>query len=330
MPPVLAAISVLVVIATGDPADGSTRTMEHALRAALGPDAVIVMRTSPAGATDEALVSAAAADRTTLIGVVSWSDHQRRATLHFVTLPEGRWSDREIRFDASDAAPERGRTIGFALASMVPDDALAARDHAAAEPPRAPVVPLPSVAPPPPDPKEAAAPLPRSYRMGVDAAALAVTGLGGYGGGVGAVLGFRVSLAGPLAGRAALGARVGEIGPAQATSRVLSGGLGAAWQVSLDARGQWGIGARADALVLHHEVSHFSADDLSANARSRFVPAFDAALEGTFRFAESAAVVTAAGTEVALGQTKVVVKGREVASLPPARLFAEAGLRLLF
>ena len=85
-----------------------------------------------------------------------------------------------------------------------------------------------------------------------------------------------------------------------------------------------------DVLVLHHQISHFSGDEATAVDQARFLPAFDAALEGTLRFAESAAVVSAFGTEAALGTTRVVVKGREVASLPPARLFAEVGLRLLF
>lgn len=328
MLPVLAAISVLVVIATGDPADGSTRTIEQALRAALGPDAVIVMRTTATGATDDALAASATADHTTLVSVVSWSDQQRRATIHFVTPPEGRWSDREIRFDAADAAPERGRTIGFALASMVPAEALATRDRPEAPRPPA-LVPPPDVLPPQ-MPGEVLAPLPRAHRMGVDASGLAASGLGGFGGGVGAVVGFRAPFAGALAGRVAVGARTGEIGPAQATSRVISGGLGVAWQPWLDGRRRWAVGARIDALVLHQAVSHFSGDDPTAVDQARFLPGFDAALEGTFRFAESAAVVGAFGTEAALGTTRVVVKGREVASLPPGRLFAEVGLRLLF
>jgi len=329
MLPVLAAISVLVVIATGDPADGSTRTIEQALRTALGADAVIVVRTTPTGATDEALAASAAADHTTLVSVVSWSDHQRRATIHFVTPPDGRWYDREIRFDAADAAAERGRTIGFALASMVPDEAKASRERPAVEPPPPPMAPPPAVLSPA-LPSEALAPLPRAHRMGIDASALAATGLGGYGGGVGGVVGFRMPFGGGFAGRAAVGARAGAIGPAQATTRVISGGLGVAWQPWLDARRRWGVGARVSALVLHEEVSHFSGDEPSAIDQARFVPALDAALEGTFRFAESAAVVSAFGTEAALGTTRVVVKGREVASLPPARLFAEVGLRLLF
>lgn len=328
-----AVVSVVVILATGEPGDGSTRAIEQSLHTALGSDAVVTVKTTPpADASDAALASAAAADHTTLLGVVSWAERQRRVTLHFVTPPGDRWTDREIRFDAADAPTERGRTVGFALASMVSDEALAANPAPAPAPPRA--QPPPSLASPvapgsDSDQLAGSAP-PRLTRLAFDASAVGVSGIGGYAGGVGGVLGFRVNLAGPLAVRVALGARVGEVSPAQATSRVYGGALGLAWQPFLDDERRWSAGARLGALLLRHELVHFSDDDPSPAHLARFMPGLDAAVEGAFRLADYASLIAAGGTEIALGETDVYLHGSRVASIAPVRLFLETGLRVAF
>jgi hypothetical protein len=124
--------------------------------------------------------------------------------------------------------------------------------------------------------------------------------------------------------------RAGEVAPAQATSRVIVGGAGLAWQPWLDAPHRWAVGARIDALVVHHDLGHLSADDPDVAHLSRFLPGLDLAVEGAFRFSDRAAFVVAAGTEIALGTTEVRVHDRLVASLPPARLLGELGLRVSF
>jgi hypothetical protein len=325
----LAAITVLVVVASspsGEAAEGSTQAMEQAFRGALGRDVELEIRRVPAGATDESLVADALVEHAALLVVVAWSEGPRRAALRIVKPTEGRWTDREIRFDNADAATERGRTVGFALASMVPDDALSA-------PPPAP--PPPERAPPPPEAsshRESPAPayLPPPNPLALEAAALAVTAPGGYGGGIGGVFALRVPLTGALAARVGMSLRAGEVAPAQATSRVIVGGAGLAWQPWLDAPHRWAVGARIDALVVHHDLGHLSADDPDVAHLSRFLPGLDLAVEGAFRFSDRAAFVVAAGTEIALGTTEVRVHDRLVASLPPARLLGELGLRVSF
>jgi hypothetical protein len=326
-----AVVSVVVILATGEPGDGSTRAIEQSLHSALGSDAVITVKTTPpTDAADAALASAASADHTTLLGVVSWSDRQRRVTLHFVTPPGDRWTDREIRFDAADAPTERGRTVGFALASMVSDEARAANPAPAPAP--APAQPGPSVAAPVvsgSDHPAGSAP-PRLTRLAFDASAVGVSGIGGYAGGVGGVLGFRVSLAGPLAVRVAVGARVGEVSPAQATSRIYGGALGLAWQPFLDDERRWSAGARLGAVLLRHELVHFSDDDPLPAHLARFMPGLDAALEGAYRLADYASLIAAGGTEIAFGETDVYLHGSRVTSITPVRLFLETGLRVAF
>ena len=335
----LAAVSVLVVVATGDPGDGSTRAIEQALRAALVGDATIVVRPADKEISDDALAAMGTAEHATMLGVVSWRDGQRGVTVRFVRLPDGRWTDREVRFDALDVPTERGRTVGFALASMMPGDAFAEHVQpatAALAPKEAP----PGVgsaqstqalaSPRPPVDAPSASGPPRPNPLAIDASALAVSAPGGYGGGIGGSFAVRVPLVGALGARAAMGARGEAIGPALATSRVIAGGLGATWQPWLDARRRWAVGARADVLVLHIDIAHLSEDDARAAHLSRFMAGFDAAIEGTFRFSDHASLITAVGTEVAFGRTDVFVHEQKAASLLPVKMLAELGLRVSF
>ncbi len=335
----LAAVSVLVVVATGDPGDGSTRAIEQALRKALDREATIIVRAAEKETSDDALAAIGAAEHATMLGVVSWSDRQRGVTIRFVRLPDGRWTDREVRFDAADVPTERGRTVGFALASMMPDEAFAEPASSARavatpmpiladiKPPPAPAAP--SSLPSPIDARSPSGPL-RPNPLAIDASALAVSAPGGYGGGVGGSFAVRIPITGALGARAALGARGEAIGPALATSRMIVGGVGAAWQPWLDPSRRWAAGLRVDALVLHLDVAHLSEDDAKAAHQSRFMAGLDAAIEGTFRFSEHASLISAVGTEVAFGRTDVFVHARPAVSLLPAKLLAELGLRVTF
>jgi hypothetical protein len=327
----LAAVSVLVVVASGDPSDGSTPAMEQALRGALGRDVQVAVRSSPEGTTDETLVTAANSEHAALLVVVSWSDRPRRATLRIMKPSEGRWTDREIRFDAADVASERGRTVGFALASMMPDEALSppAERQAATATAAAPSPASSSSAARIP-PETAPPYVPGPNPLALEAVALAVAAPGGYGGGYGGVFAVRLPVGAGFAVRGAMSVRAGDVAPAQATSRVIVGGAGIAWQPWMDPRRRWALGARVDALLIHHDLGHLSQDDPEVAHLSRFLPGLDAALEGGYRFADRAAFVAAAGTEIALGTTDIVVREHKVASLTPARALLELGLRVSF
>ena len=212
----LAAVSVLVIVTSGEPPDGSTPAMEQALRGALGRDVPVAVRTAGEGASDESLVATASSEHAALLVVVVWSERPRRATLRVVKPSEGRWTDREIRFDNGDVATERGRTVGFALASMVPEEALSPPERAPAPPPAPPATPAPgrssAEAPAPPY-------LPGTNPLALEASALAVTAPGGYGGGIGGALAVRVPLGGAFAVRGAVSLRGGERRATVATTR---------------------------------------------------------------------------------------------------------------
>jgi hypothetical protein len=325
----LAAVTVFVVI-SGDPTDDAfAGAIQRALQTSLGAESVVVVRRSDDSET--ALVTWASNEHAGLLGIVTWSNGNRRATIRFVQPSDGHWGAREIRFETTDAPVERGRTVGFTLASIVPDELL----------PRTP----PPPPPPPPPPRETTIvtttpvaerpvapprePRPPGRTM-LEAAAQGASGIGGYGGGIGGVFAVRVTISDPWQIRVGLGARTGDIAPASATSRVYFGGVGIAWAPWLDAGRRWSAGIRAEALLIGHDVVHFDPDDTSPVRRFRLLPGGAAAVEGSWRFADQAAITAAGGVEVAFGRTDVFSLGQEVAEIVPVRGLLELGLRVSF
>ena len=73
---------------------------------------------------------ATSAGPSSFVARVEWSEHERRALLRTSNGVE-----REIRFSDGDAPAERGRTVGFALASMVPDELFSEPSRPAPLPP---------------------------------------------------------------------------------------------------------------------------------------------------------------------------------------------------
>jgi hypothetical protein len=73
-----------------------------------------------------------------------------------------------------------------------------------------------------------------------------------------------------------------------------------------------------------------SADDPIAVTHARLLPGADVRAEGLLRVAPEAALVGSIGGELALGQTTVVVRGRNVAEMTALRGYAEFGVRVAF
>jgi hypothetical protein len=136
-----AGLIVAIVIAAGQGQAPGTAALLAALTEALGPGASIVVQTSVAVPSDadllrvEELVHAAAVAvvvpgggvaagaaapvvhlRVHLLGGAT---HPGRAGTPGRTPPRGRWISRQLVFVPGDAAVERGRTVGLAVASMV-------------------------------------------------------------------------------------------------------------------------------------------------------------------------------------------------------------------
>jgi hypothetical protein len=306
------ALTLLVLIASGEPSDPSAVAMARAARQALGADTEVIVRPFAPGAGDDEALAIARTVHADAVVALTWREaDRRRVTLHVHADPGDRWIDRDIGFDASDADSERGRTIGFTVASMIPE-----REGA---PPR----PSPALADAAPEAPPAAA---ARKRFMVDAAFVGSAGIAGYAGGVGGSLHARWAFAPRFALRVGGSARAGEVHPAEATSIVMSGAIGAAW-LALPPTGSrpLGLGLRADFLLLRHAI-----DRADEGAQARWMPGADLALEGSLRLADSFFLIAAGGGELAFGATDIFVLGRNVAAIPPARVIFEAGFRAEF
>src|SRR5204862_3695777 len=128
-------------------------------------------------------VALRAEDRMRAAAVVqfSWVDESRsRARLRLHVAETDIWTERTLAFSPADTEPERGRTLGFAVTSMLPEEVLAARSRIML--PRADEAAAPAAAPP----ASAAAPAPPAPpRYAVRLGAAGSTGISGTAGGIG-------------------------------------------------------------------------------------------------------------------------------------------------
>ena len=116
------AATLVVLVAAGAARDPTTVAMTAAARDALGGAAVEVRETRVLP-NDEAALAAEANVHAEAVVEVGWADgRHRQATLRLhIATAGGRWIERVVRFKPSDAYAERGRTLGFAVASMLPE-----------------------------------------------------------------------------------------------------------------------------------------------------------------------------------------------------------------
>lgn len=319
-------IALVVLVTAADAASGGTGAALGTLARALEPRRVevrtVVSTESPPPTSDEASVV-----------ILHWEDGGRRARLRVRLARVGRaarvasaeWVERDLGFDAGDAEAERGRSVGLAIASMLPEP-----------PPSPPVVPP---APPPAPPPTATGPAPpRSPPLLVEARprgelqARAQLGVapGGYGGGVGGAAEGQVFLSRALGVHATFGLRGAEATEAEGSASHLRVGAGlvARWRASPRVE----LGAAVDVLVLRDAVRHFSidGDEVAPVTQSRTLPGVWVDVRAGFWLTQSAALVLSAGLEGALGRTAVFLEGQQVATVVPLRIVLEPGLAVRF
>jgi hypothetical protein len=301
----------------------------------LGSDARVHTLLATSDPPDEEAVSKAPdAD-----GVVelSFSAEGRVARLHCYLAREKRWFEREISFGDSRGSvqseiSERGRLLGFAVATMFASDANEAIHEQeppalspaeAAAPTAARKAGLPRETPPP------AAPPERSARRVAEFAAVMSTGLGGTASGLGASAGFRLGLSGPVWARLFVAGRSGNIPEAQASTRTALMGGGVAFAILPDSS-SFELGARVDLFASYFDVSHLSEDDIAPDRRSRWLAGADIVAEGGWRITRDAGAFLGAGVEGTVGKTEVYTHHQRVAVVPPFRGTAELGFRTRF
>lgn len=331
---------VVLVIGQGS-ADPTATAFERTVRATLGSDSDLrVLRVPDDPADEESEARGADADGVIELG---WSELDGKARIHCFVAREQRWVDREISFGTGPSPSdrelrERGRLLGFAVATMFtdfisePPAETAQADQPQAQPPSPVERPTPTVGlVGTVSASDSSAPSASVEAMArrLDFAGVMSTGLNGTAAGVGAAASLRLWCWGPLWCRVALAGRGGNIPEAQASTRTIVGGLGLAW-AALPRRERWELGLRLDVLVQHFAAAHLSEDDDVPDTRARWLPGADLVAEAGLRFAGSAGLFVGAGLEAALGKTEIYTHGRRVAVVPPLRGVGEVGFRVGF
>jgi hypothetical protein len=309
---------ILLLVAQGEANDASTLGAVGASYEIFGSNVDVRVRELEHVPDDQLALSLGTSMHASATVELSWDHEHRTATLRYHLESIDGYKERTIGFSAADAPAERGRTVGFALASMVPQGA---------------EQPVSVGASPTPDARPPVGPLTHNPHFvgAVEATGAVSTGIGGDAGAEGGSLGIRWFPTRALAVRASGSIRVGQITAAQASSRFYSGGIGAvllSWPTT--SAKPWEVGARIDALLMREELSHFSSDDTVPDEQARWLPGADAAIEGTWYFAPAAGVIGAMGVEVAMGETAVTMHRVQVATIPPVRLLWQLGLRAGF
>ena len=322
----MSAFLVVILVAAGEASHPATLGAASAARELLGPDLGIEVREMDVVPNDDRALSLGTALHASAVVELLWDvPSHRQARIRFHLDPRPGFSDRVILFEDADNVSERGRTIGYAIASMMMAPAATPARPATpptrrdSVPPRAPALP------------RADAATKTRVRGAVDVAAAAAMGIDGPGGGWGGSLSGRWYLMAPLAVRIGASARSGQVTVAQATSLLLHAAAGLAWVPFSAARtAPFEFGVRIDGLLMREQVTHWSADDPEPVPAMRWLPGADAALEGSWLFGPSAGFLASFGAELAFGRTDVTLHREIVTSIPPVRLVLQAGVRATF
>jgi hypothetical protein len=273
-------------------------------------------------------------------GVVelSFSPEGERARFHCYLAREKRWLDREISFgDGSSLAQneisERGRLLGFAVATMYASDANEATREQEPPSPRPVPAPTPPAAPKASLPRstqpEGASAPERASRRVAEFAAVMSSGVEGTASGLGASAAFRLGLMGPVWARVFITGRTGNIPEAQASTRTALMGGGAAFAFLPDSS-PFELGTRLDFFASYFDMAHLSEDDAVPDHRSRWQAGADVVVEGGWRFTRDAGAFLGAGVEGTIGKTEIYTHHQRVAVVPPFRATAELGFRTRF
>lgn len=335
-------VLVILLGANGDP---TTDAVMAAARRALGPEAVVVADMSSSQSDADALAIGARV-HARAVARVSWADGGRQlARLHVHVVPANEWTDDEVRFLPQDAASEKGRMIGYALASMVQRlererteetarDAAVATGASGGDGRVAPTDAVPAASPAARTLAEApdaaridreAAETRRAPAPGVEVFAHSSGVLGGGATSIGGAAGARWWGSTRFGLRGAAGARAGAISAANATTTTLFASAGPSYRVPIGSTLE--LGARVDFIVLHHSATR---REIRETTHARWLGAVGAMIEGSWALGPHAGVVAAAGAELAFGTTMVSVGGTPTADIPRARALAELGVRFRF
>jgi hypothetical protein len=329
---------VVLVFVLANGADGQNEpampSMTAAARQALGANTVLLIEQRAVLPPDDEALSIAEHVRATAVVELDWVAQRTTVILHVHTTQRSGWAQREIDFAPNEAATEYGRTLGFAMASMI--TGLGVPPAAPEREPSAKLDPLPtpaeqnavSNADQHTQSEQAGAPVvaPVTAPRAVEASAVASAGGGSASNSLGASVTASASALAWLAVQLDAGVRFGSITAAQATFTFLQFGAGATWRtVSTSGPQPFELDLRGDV---------FASDLLVYRAgatRSRWLPDASLSLEAVwFVVARSVGVVAAIGVDASFGTTSVAVGNDTVATIPPFRAIGALGVRTRF
>jgi hypothetical protein len=355
-------VTLFILVTAGERAD-LTRAMAGATHDALGASAVVVVREVPGEPSDAEALDAERTEGADAVVELSWVDpHHQQASVKMHVARDRRWIERSVGFLRFDPDAERGRTLGFTIASILPQSPLAPTEAtpASSGPTGASATATPTglassaaVAVAPPVPSSAALPAPsppvpepsaparsgRRLNLSVDVLAVGAVGVGGNdpkndangsGGGAAAIQWFPIR---NLALRLGGGLRAGSSDRAKANTLTVLGTGGLAfhpWRTS--PIHPFGASLRADFLFSDESLTYFANGPKAneAQVQHRRHPGLELGVDASWRFASDVELVAGLGIEDVFTTTHVAIDHTTVATLSPVSAFAEAGLRLDF
>jgi hypothetical protein len=315
---------LLLVLAQDPAADSAASAM--AASAADGLDGrvhVELERVTTLPADDEAIHRGAAVKAGAVIEV-SWPDADgRRAHLHAHLRPTASWIDRDVTFEPTSSAWERGRAVGLAIAAMVPDE-----DEPKPQPEPPPIAvetpPLvTTVTPPPVVDRPPVAQPPRASPFQASLAGELGTGVSG-----GARAGITWFFAPRVGLHVDVGGRASTVSAVNARVLRFDAGVGAAVRLyGVDGGSSFVV--YGEVRAIRDQVTRGRTDGVEER-HARFLPAL--ALAGEYALAVSPrwAVTAAFGGDFSLGKTALTVNDTYAASVPRLTAVGAVGLRWTF
>jgi hypothetical protein len=326
-------VVLVFVLATGKTAP-TTPSMTAAARLALGSTAVILFEERPVLPPEDEALAVAEHVRANAVVELDWEGSEKTSAIVRVhAATRAGWMRREIDFDSGEAPGECGRTVGFAIASMVTERAEESSAPPDVSPPEAvsqdtslktpqtPTLVSPAADDRPIRPSQPTA----TPRWGIEAAASGTVGaeasdsLGGVMSAYTAVLPW-------LALQVDGGMRFGSVPAAQSSYRSLQLGGGAMWRTLSPTGGRpIELDLRVD--LFANEVAVFH----GTQSQSRWLPGGSASFEGVwFIGGQNIGVLLAIGVDASFGTTALAVGSDTVATIPPLRALGALGARVRF
>jgi hypothetical protein len=321
----LTPVIVAIVVAAGDGQGQVTQAMREAAIEALGSGARVRLRELPV-ISDEGARIIERELGAQVVALVSWRDSEHLQAQLRVHMPSrDLWTDRSMEFTSTDSPLERGRTLGFAIAAMLPEEVLPREEGAEGGSPETPA---------PPDRSTASGP-----RAAASLKAIGSLGVGGPASAAGAGVDVDLFVVRRLSLGAGGGVRNGAASPVPGSHFSMYFAAGFAWWALLPAPGADrgpSLGLRADARALYESVV-VTGGGLTGRS-GRWLPAADLAVELAWSLGHSLAVVAATGAEVAFGVTDIYVEqqvngasSQELKGvIPILRAIGELGIRVQF